>query len=63
MIPDLVVLGNLLVDDMIHLAHELGLRVVAEGVEHQAQLDTLCRLGCDAAQGYFFARPSEDPLS
>jgi len=48
---------------MIHLAHELGLRVVAEGVEHQAQLDTLCRLGCDAAQGYFFARPSEDPLS
>ena len=48
---------------MIHLAHELGLRVVAEGVEHQAQLDTLCRLGCDAAQGYFFARPSEDPLN
>jgi len=47
---------------MIRLAHELGLRVVAEGVEHQAQLDTLCRLGCDAAQGYFFARPSEDPL-
>ena len=48
---------------MIHLAHELGLKVVAEGVEHQAQLDTLCRLGCDAAQGYFFARPSEDPLA
>jgi diguanylate cyclase (GGDEF)-like protein len=47
---------------MIHLAHELGLRVVAEGVERQAQLDTLCRLGCDAAQGFFLARPSEDPL-
>jgi EAL domain-containing protein (putative c-di-GMP-specific phosphodiesterase class I) len=47
---------------MIRMAHELGLRVVAEGVEHPAQRDVLLRLGCDAAQGFLFARPSEDPL-
>jgi diguanylate cyclase (GGDEF)-like protein/PAS domain S-box-containing protein len=47
---------------MIRMAHELGLRVVAEGVEDHAQLDSLRRLGCDAAQGFLFARPSEDPL-
>ena len=47
---------------MIRLAHELGLRVVAEGVEQQAQLDALRRLRCDAAQGFYFAPPSADPL-
>jgi EAL domain-containing protein (putative c-di-GMP-specific phosphodiesterase class I) len=47
---------------MIHMAHELGLRVVAEGVEQRVQLDTLLHLGCDAAQGFLFAVPSEDPL-
>jgi diguanylate cyclase (GGDEF)-like protein/PAS domain S-box-containing protein len=47
---------------MIRMAHELGLRVVAEGVEQPAQLDALLHLGCDAAQGFLFARPSEDPL-
>jgi EAL domain-containing protein (putative c-di-GMP-specific phosphodiesterase class I) len=47
---------------MIRLAHDLGLRVVAEGVEEPAQLATLRRLGCDGAQGFLFARPSEDPI-
>ena len=40
------------VDAMIHLAHALGLDVVAEGVETDAQLAHLARLGCDAAQGF-----------
>ncbi|HVQ25374.1 MAG TPA: EAL domain-containing protein, partial [Planctomycetota bacterium] len=48
---------------MIHLAHELGLKVVAEGVETQRQLDLLLDLECDAAQGYLFAVPSDDPLA
>jgi diguanylate cyclase (GGDEF)-like protein len=39
------------------LAHALGLRVVAEGVETVAQLEALRSFGCDFAQGYLFAPP------
>src|SRR4051812_36125621 len=42
---------------VISLAHALGLRAVAEGVETVAQVDRLRTLGCDIAQGYFFWRP------
>jgi len=41
----------------IDLGHNLGLSVVAEGVENRPTLDRLIALGCDAAQGYFFAKP------
>ena len=41
----------------IGLAHNLGLKVVAEGVENTAQLDYLARLGCDTVQGFHFSRP------
>jgi diguanylate cyclase (GGDEF)-like protein/PAS domain S-box-containing protein len=39
------------------LAHALGLHVTAEGIETAAQAAQLRELGCDQAQGYFFARP------
>jgi diguanylate cyclase (GGDEF)-like protein len=42
----------------IDLAHALGLQVVAEGVEEQATLEHLSRLGCDLAQGYHIGRPA-----
>jgi EAL domain-containing protein (putative c-di-GMP-specific phosphodiesterase class I) len=42
---------------MIYLAHEFGLKVVAEGVEEKEQLDLLTSLNCDQYQGYFFSRP------
>ena len=42
---------------MIHLSQTLGLRVVAEGVEHEAQLEFLRKLGCDEIQGYYISRP------
>ena len=41
----------------IALAHGMGMRAVAEGVESAQQLETLRGLGCDDAQGYFFGRP------
>jgi diguanylate cyclase (GGDEF)-like protein len=41
----------------IDLAHGLGIRVVAEGVEVVEQLEALRALGCDQVQGYFLARP------
>ncbi len=46
-----------LVKAMIALAHEFGLYVVAEGVEHQKQAKLLQRFGCDMIQGYLFSRP------
>ena len=42
---------------VLSVAHALGLRVVAEGVETAAQRDILGELGCDELQGYLFARP------
>jgi diguanylate cyclase (GGDEF)-like protein/PAS domain S-box-containing protein len=39
------------------MAHALGMTVVAEGVETGAQREELIAIGCDAAQGYLFARP------
>jgi diguanylate cyclase (GGDEF)-like protein/PAS domain S-box-containing protein len=42
---------------VVGMAHALGMTVVAEGVETEAQRDELIAIGCDAAQGYLFARP------
>ncbi len=42
---------------VISLAHALGLKTVAEGVETEEQLAILKELGCDLGQGYLFARP------
>ena len=42
---------------IVQLGHTLGLRTVAEGVETAAQLAAFRAMGCDMAQGYFFARP------
>jgi EAL domain-containing protein (putative c-di-GMP-specific phosphodiesterase class I) len=46
-----------IVRSMIELAHNLGLRVVAEGVESAAAWMRLAALGCDLAQGFHLARP------
>jgi EAL domain-containing protein (putative c-di-GMP-specific phosphodiesterase class I) len=46
---------------IIELGHSLGLKVTAEGVETAEQAQTLQELGCDALQGYLFARPVPGP--
>jgi diguanylate cyclase (GGDEF)-like protein/PAS domain S-box-containing protein len=48
----------IIVRSTIDLAHNLGLTVVAEGVEDQNVLDALVGYGCDAAQGFHFGRPA-----
>ena len=49
---------DVIVRSTIDLGHNLGLRVVAEGVETQETWDRLAQLGCDTAQGFFISRPS-----
>jgi len=46
-----------LVASMTHLCKDMGLLVVAEGIETSSERDTLIDLGCDLLQGYLFARP------
>ena len=46
-----------LVDVIIAMAHGLGLSVVAEGVENEAQLEYLRKRGCDECQGFLFSEP------
>ncbi|MBS1142952.1 MAG: hypothetical protein H6R14_358 [Proteobacteria bacterium] len=49
--------GSVICDATIGLAHNLGLKVVAEGVETEEQLDYLRSRGCDLLQGYLYSRP------
>lgn len=51
-----------IVTAVVGLAHSLGLRVVAEGVEHQRQVEVLRALGCDDAQGFHLGRPTPAPV-
>jgi EAL domain-containing protein (putative c-di-GMP-specific phosphodiesterase class I) len=44
-------------DASLQLGHALGLHVVAEGVETEAEFEYLRRLGCDSVQGYYISRP------
>jgi FOG: EAL domain len=46
-----------IVRSTIDLGHNLGLRVVAEGVEDATAMRTLGELDCDIAQGYYLSRP------
>jgi EAL domain-containing protein (putative c-di-GMP-specific phosphodiesterase class I) len=48
-----------IVRSTINLAHDLGLRVVAEGVESTDSLALITRMGCDQAQGFVICRPAE----
>ena len=44
-------------DAVVKLAHALGKKVVAEGVENEAQAELLVAMGCNQLQGYFYGKP------
>ena len=46
-----------IVRTLVHLAHDLGLKVVAEGIEHEKQLEFLLEHDCDFIQGFLFSKP------
>ena len=46
-----------LCEAMIMMAHQLGLKVIAEGIETEAQHLQLLAAGCDYGQGYYYAKP------
>jgi len=48
-----------IVQAIINMAHKMGLKVVAEGVEEQLHCQKLCSVGCDVVQGYYISRPEE----
>jgi diguanylate cyclase (GGDEF)-like protein/PAS domain S-box-containing protein len=48
---------NAIVQSIISMAHNLGLTVIAEGVEAEEQRDALIELECDLLQGYFYGKP------
>lgn len=53
--------GNVAIaQTIILLAHSLGMKVVAEGIETEGQLAILRELGCDGAQGYLFSKPLDE---
>jgi len=47
----------ILCESIIQMAHKLGIKVIAEGIETQQQLDILNSLDCDFGQGYLFSKP------
>jgi len=49
---DAVIVGS-----TISLSKQLGLSVIAEGIENRASADLLVSMGCEEGQGYFFGRP------
>lgn len=51
---------RVIVRSTVDLAHNLGLRVVAEGIENEAALALLKDMRCDIAQGFFIARPMDE---
>ena len=55
--------GRHVLEGIIALGHGLGMSVVAEGVETQAELEQLARFGCNEIQGYLVARPQPAPAA
>lgn len=54
--------GYVILEGIVHLAHSIGAKVVAEGVETKDELAAVIRTGCDSASGFLLARPGPAEL-
>ena len=50
---------RIVIENLVNMAFELGMEVVCEGVETQAQVNVLQDIGCHIAQGYYYYRPMQ----
>ena len=48
---------EVIIEILIEMAHKIGVKVIAEGVETKEQLDFLTEKDCDFVQGYYFSKP------
>jgi EAL domain-containing protein (putative c-di-GMP-specific phosphodiesterase class I) len=55
--------GSHIVRTILTLAHDLGIKVIAEGVETEEQLSELTSMGCEFGQGYLFSRPIDSQMA
>ncbi len=49
--------SRIVVENMIRLAHDMDIEIVAEGIEEKEQVELLRKLGCDLIQGYYYSKP------
>lgn len=49
--------GSTIIRQIVSMAHDLNMKIVAEGIETKEQAELMKELDCDAAQGFYFARP------
>lgn len=54
-------IDDIIVQSTVNLGHNLGLRVIAEGIERPDLLDRASNYGCDQVQGYLFGKPKNSP--
>jgi len=52
-----------LLDSLINLGHRLGMQMIAQGIETPAQLEALCRMGCQLGQGHLLSYPLESTVA
>ena len=56
-------LNTALIHSLVSLGHNLGMRVIVEGIETEGQLELIRSLGANEVQGFLLGRPTADPLS
>ena len=49
--------GRIILEQVVLMANELNVGILAEGVETKEQIEQLQRMGCDQVQGFFYSRP------